>query len=318
MARTIGSEHHEIEFRESGLLSMLMPVAGHLGEPCAAMPIMAHYQLAALASRDVRVILSGEGADELFGGYSWHLPRFPYLLRCLPFRSLFGAIGAITDRIRLRRFCRVIAAPDERTADAEWLRVFDEPEKKALLKPLYRFAGQDLGPVIISDALLASCRNGVDRRLAHDVLGRLEGAILLAADRLSMAHGLEIRMPFLDKNMVAFATALPSSMKIRGHRQKYLLSRLADRYLPGEIAARRRRAWRNLPRQLRSGAGASFVREFPARSGPPQEPFEERGLERYLADWLHPGSIKALHIARLVFFQGWWNAHFEKATSVVG
>ena len=274
-------------------------------------------KVAALASRDVRVVLSGEGADELFGGYSWHLPRFPYLLRCLPFRSLFGTAAAITDRIRLRRFCRVVAAPDERTADAEWLRVFDDAEKKVLLKPLYRFACQDLEPVIISDVLQASCRSGVDRRLAHDVIGRLEGAILLAADRLSMAHALEIRMPFLDKNMVAFAAALPSSMKIRGRRQKYLLSQLAGRFLPGEIAARRKKGLAQPHGSWVREPIASFVRGFlldQAASGP----FEEQGIERYLAQWLHPGSIKALHIARLVFFQSWWNVHFEKATSVVG
>lgn len=314
MAKTLGSEHHEVEYRDSGLLSMLLPVARHLGEPCAAMPVMAHYQLAALASRDVRVVLSGEGADELFGGYPWHLPRLPYLLRRLPVRSLFGTIAAITDRIGLRRFCRVVAAADDRAADAEWLRVFDEAEKKALLPPLYRFAGRDLEPVLIPDALQASCRDGIDRRLAQDVLGRLEGAILLAADRLSMAHALEIRMPFLDSDMMAFAAALPSSMKIRGRRQKYLLSRLADRYLPGEIAARRKKGLSQPHGSWVREPIASFVRRFlldQAASGP----FEKRRLERYLAHWLYPGSIKALHIARLVFFQCWWNTHFDKAAS---
>jgi asparagine synthase (glutamine-hydrolysing) len=128
----------------------------------------------------------------------------------------------------------------------------------------------------------------------------------MAADKMSMAHSLEIRMPFLDKGVIRFATGLPSALKIRKGKEKYALFLLARRLVPPEIFMRRKKglvqpaaAWARKPLE-------GFTREFlldQANSGP----FNPMHLEQSLNRWLNPKTTRVIPIVRLLYFQSWWN-----------
>lgn len=312
MVQLLGSEHHEIPFVGSDLPYYLSQASRHMEELCSVFPVMVHYKLACFTAMNVKTVLSGEGSDELFGGYPWNQVNYPYWLRHIFPRSLFSWISLKSDRTRLRRICRVIAAPNERHADAEWFRVFTPNEKRLILKPEYLAdVPPDLFPSTINEDLLATCRNRIERRLGHDFTGRLPGALLMVGDKLSMANSLEIRMPFLDKTVIRAAASLPSHLKIRNGQEKYALSLIAKRILPKEIAARRKKGLLQPALPWVREPLVSFVKEL-LLDHSESSPFRHQWLEKALNRWLNPRSPRIIPIVRLVFFRSWWNEFIAK------
>jgi asparagine synthase (glutamine-hydrolysing) len=122
---------------------------------------------------------------------------------------------------------------------------------------------------------------------------------------MSMAHSLEIRMPFLDRSLVDFALRLPSHLKLHGGREKIILSRAARAYLPEEVAVRRKQGLMYPLNMWSDPACLRFARELllDARDSP----FDRQYLERKMPSL----TAKRFHrIGRLVHLQAWWNEHF--------
>ncbi|HSW50968.1 MAG TPA: asparagine synthase C-terminal domain-containing protein, partial [Bryobacteraceae bacterium] len=304
VAKQLGTDHHEIEFRESQLPGILPKLTRHLEEPFTASPAGVVYRLASLAAGHVKTVVSGEGADELFGGYEWVRINSPYWIRRVTPRWPFRLASRVT-RGRLRRALRILGAEEDREADTEWRRQLTPDVKLALLKLEYRDSGSDLDPVLLPGEVLASCSDSLQRRLAFDFTSRLTDGVLFMTDRVSMAHSLEVRMPFLDRAVVDFALRLPSSMKVRRGREKRVLAPVARRLLPKEIAARRKHGLGYPGRILRGEPSASFVRQFlldPAGGGP----FVRSYLERSLPALLETGGPRGALLS-IVFLQSWWN-----------
>jgi len=306
MARHLGTSHHEIEFRASLLPDLLPKLARHLEEPCSHLPTGVMWILASLGARHVKCVLSGEGADELFGGYERFRTNYPYVLRRFAPRALARALAAQCGPNVLRRGLRFFGAPEERIADAEILRVFTPFDKRLLLRPEFCADGADLQPVLICPELLRSCQDRLQRRLGFEQTKRLSENILFNTDKMSMAHSLEVRMPFLDRSVMEFALGLPSRLKVRRGREKVILSALARRHLPPEIAARRKQGLA-YPLQVWSRPPLrEFARELLLGSN---GPFNSTFLEQHLprgrpaARWLPVGC--------LVMLQGWWNEFIE-------
>jgi asparagine synthase (glutamine-hydrolysing) len=163
-----------------------------------------------------------------------------------------------------------------------------------------------LAPLRLDDETLASCRDSLQRRLGFDFTARLAEGILYITDRVSMAHSLEVRVPFLDKRVVEFALELPSRWKIHRGREKRILAEIARLRLPPAIAARRKHGlgypaglWMRAP--LRR-----LAREILLDSGR-DGPFDRQGIEEHLkrAD-RHPRRASQ-RVAQAVFLQCWWN-----------
>ena len=310
LAHHLGTDHHEIEFRTSQLPELLPAVTRHLEEPCSAAPAILIYQLSSLAVRHVKTVISGEGADELFGGYSWVGVNGHYRLRPFLPRAPLRLLSDLLDHPRRRRVCRVLGARDDLAADAEWFRGFSPLEKRRLLRPDLRAGGPDLEPLRMEPETLASCADRLQRRLGLDFTGRLSDCILSEADKMSMAHSLETRMPFLDRSVIDFALRLPSAMKVRNGRGKYILSLLARR-LPGEIAGRTKQGLGFPAGRLTREPLRSFVREFllDPRSG--DAPLNRAYVEARLGQWLNPSYREYRRVMMLIFLQGWWNEFFQ-------
>lgn len=240
VAAWLGTDHREVEYRSSMLPDLLPRLVRQLEEPIAASPVALADLLASLAAGHVKGVVGGEGADELFGGYQWFRSDGPYRLREVLPRPLARLAARHVHDPRVRRWLRIAAAADPRAADAEWFRCLTPEEKAVILKPELRSGGPDMDAVLIPDDLASTCRDGLQRRLAHDLRGRLPEAILFKHDKLAMAHSLEVRMPFLDRGVVELAARLPPHLAIHRGREKVIVAELARRHLPPEIAARRK------------------------------------------------------------------------------
>lgn len=218
---------------------MLRHLIRTTGEPLADPAWLPLFQVAERASRDVKMLLAGEGADELFGGYptylgalwSSHYGRLPAILR-KAVRHLVAALPVSDRKVALSFLLKKFIdgqAHDGLTRHLLW---------NANLSPEWiRRLGMDC-PVDEAEhcglPLLDLVQN-------HDFGHSLPDALMAKADRGGMCHGLEIRAPFLDRAVIEYASTLPPDARIRRLRTKAFLKDYARRYLPGEIVERRKR-----------------------------------------------------------------------------
>jgi len=248
VARLYQTDHQELDLNpEVDLRGVIEEFAYFSDEPSADAGALPVWFLSKLSKTKTTVNLSGEGADELFGGYLTHRAnRLAALARRLPRKTLQLAIEGlrfwpvsdekISLEYQLRRFLEGSLMPPER-AHVYWNGTFSEVKKRELLH-------EKLPPGL--NGVLRKLR---DRLPAQDDLAPylwfdqryfLPDDILNKADRMSMAHSLEVRPPFLDHRIVEFAASLPASLKIRGSRQKVLLKELMRGKLPASVIQRKK------------------------------------------------------------------------------
>jgi len=200
--------------------------------------------LSKLCRAHCTVAFSGEGADEIFGGYlTYRANRFAQGLRHLPPTSLRlalqclrawpGSNEKISFEYKLKRLLEGSLLPQEQ-GHVYWNGTFSQAEKQQLLKtPL---TGSLLD--ILSPLAARLPGDGIAPYLEFDQKYYLPDDILVKSDRMSMAHSLEVRPPFLDHRIIEFAATLPSSLKIRGSEQKYVLRELMKPILTSFITRR--------------------------------------------------------------------------------
>ena len=235
VAEHLGTEHHElvVEPDATKLASML---AWHLDEPFADSSALPSYLVADLASRHVKMVLSGDGGDEAFAGYDRYLRQLA-LERLGPVRLPLGlALGAAAALLpgragfRLRRIGeRLRLGPADRYLSGVAL---SRPEQTmALIGPAGAEGYAALHPLYASHARLPL----LDRIVATDIGSYLPDDILVKLDRTTMAASIEGRAPLLDHRVVAFAVRLPQAMRVKAGRGKHLLRELARRWLPADV-----------------------------------------------------------------------------------
>jgi asparagine synthase (glutamine-hydrolysing) len=243
VARLYGTDHHEIVVGSPDLIRNLPRVLHARESPVTEASDIPIYLLSQLARSKVTVVLSGEGSDEIFAGY----PKYAFehqvgrFLDHLP-RSLL-AVGAEVLPFRLRRVqlaLEAAAEPEILERYAAWFGAFGPRERRDLLTPALN--GQaDLHAYSASALESLGRASRVEQMLYLDTRHWLPANLLLRGDRMTMAHSLELRCPFLDYRLVEFAARrVPLSAKIRGLSGKRLLKTLAEGLLPSEIVHRRK------------------------------------------------------------------------------
>lgn len=184
-------------------------------------------------------------------------------------------------------------------------------EKDEAFLPEFRPAAPfDPPPLDAED--LASCRDPLQRNLAIEFTVRLPGRVLFHADKLTMAHSLEARVPFLDRAIVEFAERLPSAMKVRSGQRKYVLAALARKHLPRRIARRRKQGLAYPQARLRSGPVAQALRGMLVEGSRTGGPFRREFLETRYDEWLKPGGPLFHRPLLFVFLQAWWDEFFAR------
>lgn len=244
-ARVYGTDHHEFDLNpEVELADAIQEFAYYSDEPSADAGALPVWFLSRMSRRSVTVALSGDGADELFGGYITYLAdRVSRQLRMVPERARRAALSALRlllpvsdDKIGLEyKLKRGLEGaqlhPDE--AHFFWNGACSPEQKRQLLPGL---EGHRLGRLA---AVLPGPEAGLlNRYMMADQLYYLPDDILYKVDRMSMAHSLEVRPPFLDHRIVEFAASLPQDFKVRGFRLKFVLRRLMKDKLPASILRR--------------------------------------------------------------------------------
>jgi len=242
-----GTDHEQLDLNtDLDLEAAIHELAWYSDEPSADAGALPVWFLSKLCRRNVTVAFSGEGADEVFGGYlTYRANRIAQKLRRLPPSVIRLGLRAlrlwpasdekISLEYKLKRMLQGILLPAEQ-AHVFWNGTFAESEKAVLLnQPL---PGSLLD---ILDELKASLPgDGVAPFLAFDQKYYLADDILVKSDRMSMAHAVEVRPPFLDHRIIEFAATVPTHLKIRGKQQKFLLKELMRPYLPPAITRRKK------------------------------------------------------------------------------
>ncbi len=265
VAERYGTRHHEQEISPS-LLGSLPRLVRQLDEPSD--PLSACIDLIAqMARRDVKVVLGGDGGDELFGGYDrYYGNRFAdhYAKVPGPVRRLIGSgLGLIPDGCWYKspghqmKWLHRLAdfSGGERYIESLSYFYLHDAFKDELYGPLMREARADFDPgrVMREAYERADADDTVDRMLYADCCSRLPDHPVMIQDRMTMAHGLEARSPFMDHEVAEFAARLPAKLKVRGRALRYIQVRLARRLLPPELLARKKQGFSSaLPYMLRS------------------------------------------------------------------
>jgi asparagine synthase (glutamine-hydrolysing) len=248
VARRIGSRHVEERLTEANLLEVIDLALARLDEPLADPSYLPTFLLSRLASSQVKVVLGGDGGDELFGGYpTYRAHRQARLYSLLPRALRRGPLAGVISRLpqqdtyqslewKLKRF--VIRWDDDSTRrHLRWMSNLDIDDL-ARATP----CAQGLKPATLAFRAPDS-RDPLNAILALDFCTYLPGSVLTKVDRASMAHGLEVRPPMLDNDVIDWAFRMPSSLKVRGARSKYLLQRAALGHLPTAIVLRRKKGF---------------------------------------------------------------------------
>ena len=250
-AEKYGSEHHEITISSKDFVDFMPGYVWHMEEPVCEPPAVALYYISKLARNYVKVLISGEGGDEAFGGYPNY--RTMLLLERLKraTRPLNGALSKSVSLLhkaipwqRLGKYLPFLDVPFEsyyysrtsspfRLFNAHYREIYSDDFGRTVSKehsvlPVTRLLQQNR-----SDDLLS-------RMLYVDTKTWLPDDLLVKADKMTMANSIELRVPLLDHKILEFAASLPSSFKVRGFETKYVAKRCLSSQVPKEILDRKK------------------------------------------------------------------------------
>lgn len=235
LAKEVGIEHYVHIISEEEYWASLPKVQYYLDQPLADPSCVALYFVSKLAAEHVKVVLSGEGADELFGGYRiYHEPyslrgyqRLPRFLR----KFLAACVAKLPDFKGKSFLLRGAQTLEERFIGNA--KMFSEKEKARLLRDI-----PATDPTEKTRAFYAKTagQDDVTRMQYLDINRWMVGDILLKADRMSMAHSLELRVPFLDREVFKVASRIPVKHRIAAGTTKYAMRLAAERHIPASAA----------------------------------------------------------------------------------
>jgi asparagine synthase (glutamine-hydrolysing) len=270
VAKRFGTDHHRLVLDPDGV-SLLPRIVAALDEPLGDSSLLPTFLVSELAAGEVKVVLTGEGADELFGGYETYLAdvladRLAPLARVV--RPAIERLPSSSRRVsldyRAKRFARAADLPAlERHLG--WKLIFSASQRERLLSA-HDHNGADP---------YAGYRERYAETAGAEPLARLQDLdrgvylvddLLVKTDRMSMAHSLEARVPYLDEVVASFALALPRDQRVRGWTKKRLLRRAAATLLPAEIVHGRKRGFSIPAAAWLRGPMAPFMRDVLAPS----------------------------------------------------
>ncbi len=251
VAEAIGSDHHEVEVGPDDFMENLMRIIWHMDEPTLSPGVYPYYFLCGLVSKTVKVVLGGQGADEMFAGYpryrkalledglksalnGGHVFRLATGLN--EYRRRYGLGGLKNELMRLN-------APDERRI-YEIVSGFHPRRVPRLFSQEFKKTLSDYDPLEVFYRSLEECDSDslIDRMLFNDFHNML-ASILRTEDRMSMAHSIESRVPVLDYRLVELAASIPAEEKVRGDEPKLILKLVGRGRVPERIITRRKQGF---------------------------------------------------------------------------
>ncbi len=251
IARKYATDHTEFDLNpEEGLADAIEQLTQYSDEPSADAGALPVWFLSKMTRQHVTVALSGDGADELFGGYETYradryaamASRFtPAFVRRAALAAANAVLPVSDDKIgfdyKVKRFLEGTLLPDSVSSHLFWNGTFSDAQKRMLMRALPADTAALIGSRVPEGT------DPLNRAMHIDQLHYLQDDILTKVDRMSMAHSLEVRPPFLDHRIVEFAARLPESFKMRGSKLKVILKDLMRDKLPAVILNRRKQGF---------------------------------------------------------------------------
>jgi len=250
VARQFGTTHREILVKPD-VVSLLPKLLWHMDEPLADTAFITTYLVSEFAREDVKVILSGVGGDELFGGYRRYLGnhyaerlrRFPQWMRRgaaraarhLPADRHSGALNAL-------RLAKGFLASAELTEDERYRSYLQVLDRDAVGELMLQPPASCDDPLALAMAG-AGAHDSLQRMLAVDAETQLPDDLLMLTDKMSMAVSLECRVPLLDHELVELAASMPAAIKVRDGRLKHVMKEALRDLLPPDILDRKKRGF---------------------------------------------------------------------------
>jgi asparagine synthase (glutamine-hydrolysing) len=250
-AARYGSKHYDISISAQEFASFLPDYVRYMEEPVCEPAAVALYFVSKLASQYVKVLISGEGADEAFGGYHnymyyYWMERFKKTIG--PLRGPIGQgmewLGRMANSRVLKKYGPLIRTDLEeyyfgRTSTP--FQYFNRAPSPIYSAELSRSVNKLRSTSVARNFMSKQSGNGVLEKMQYvDTKTFLPDDLLIKADKMTMANSLELRVPFLDHKVLEFAARLPRNQKVRGLQMKYLLKKSLAKYVPSEILNRRK------------------------------------------------------------------------------
>lgn len=239
MARYINSKHHEIIVTKNDFIECLPNLVYHMDEPYADLTAIPLYFLSKEASKHVKVVLSGEGADELFGGYNLNIVKnkFDILKKIEKFKSLFFILKPFINVKYKNKLDDIENFSVNKLLEKRSVymtKYWNDEEKKVLFSKQYES----------TNTIISSLYEYTD---SSDIIDQISDAycrlwlvedLLMKADKMAMANSLEARVPFLDHRLIEFASNLPTHLKVTKNTTKFILREYAKDIIPTNILNR--------------------------------------------------------------------------------
>ena len=311
LSKELGVEYHTKLISSEEFWAAVPKVQYHMDQPLADPSCIALYFVAKLASEYVKVVLSGEGADELFGGYTcYNDPRvFKVYQKVVPYciRKAIGAVCKKLPDIKGRDYLVRATHPLEKRFIGN-AYMYDQKQKKALLKD--SSLATDPARLVRRHYTRARRYDDVTKMQYLDINMWMVGDILLKADRMSMANSLELRVPFLDKEVFKVASTIPTDLRVNKYNTKYAMRQAALRHLPEQTAQKEKlgfpvptRVW------LRDEHYYSIVKDL-FTSATAEKFFNTDILLDYLDDHFEEKEDNSRKIWTIYVFLVWYQIYF--------
>ena len=329
-ARHFKAEYHELILDRDDLEQGLSLVAERFDEPLGDASTIPTHLLARFARKSVKVILSGEGGDELLAGYPTYLgsrvadgfARIPRPLRKLLARVARALVpvsmGNVSPDYLLQRF---LAGAEKTRIERHhrWFGSMSPERQQAVLAPHVLLALSEDDPFASATARLSGKRlpDGLSELLYTDFTMYLQDDLLTKVDRATMLASLEARGPFLDHRLAEFVAALPSRLKLSGTTGKAILRRAVRRRLPEEILKRRKRGF-NIPfsRWLLGGLGARLEQRFSPERVEARGVFSPSGVASLLGEHMNREADHRKPLFTLLAFDLWCDKTYGEGARV--
>jgi len=315
------TEHHEEVLAPHKLIDIIPQVAAILDEPLADASIMPTYLLSRFTKGSVKVALGGDGGDELFAGYptyqafllARYYEKLPQVIRSLAeavVKRLPVSFDNMSLDFRAKKFINSIAyTPVER--HYAWMGTFSPDEKDELLVPGIKRRLKDLNSFdVLHDYLKGKAFSSELGKLLYlDTKLYLQDGVLVKVDRASMAHGLEVRVPFLDHRFVELVTGFPEGLKLKGFTTKYLWKKTIRSRIPDEITKRGKKGF-GIPvaKWLCGELKGLMVEMLSEERLKKQGIFNPSVVQQFVSDHLARRVDNRKKLWNLLIFQLWWDS----------
>jgi len=315
VANYIGTDHTEVILEPNDIIDQLQPTMAYFDEPFADSSLIPTYLVSRLAREKVTVALSGDGGDELFGGYPWWQKRPRYQLEIIKLpnsmKSLISSMAPmLPDKMRGKNFLSKLTQTYERylletkaVYDSDFVEFICSSQSLDALSSinLYKY---NLPYFVNHDG-----KNWSDTIMEYDLKTYIPNDILTKVDRMSMFCSLEARAPLLDHKFVEFAAQIPARLKFKNNTSKYILKKAMEGILPTNILHKRKQGF-SIPLEdwLRKELKEQMLDTILCQEC--DVLFNKKNVEKMIHEFLNGNDNHKHRLWVLFTFCSWHRAHF--------